>query len=381
MDYQNIFPWNTHYETGVESIDDQHKKLVELLNIFCNKTCAAMIREEDFKSSVYKSLNDLVDYTRFHFEYEEKIYEQYFKNETFFKKHQESHKGLAKTAEHFLSEFNLKTGDFEIEVFVSTLVLWLSEHILTDDMRMFSIILKINGGMSLEESVRMVNAEMDGEKRQIAETMTSMMKVSTALSMNLRHEIGERKKVERELIEEIIIRKKTEKKLKFLSQHDGLTGLPNRHLFEELSGLALSHAKRGNKEQAILFIDIDGFKAVNDSLGHKAGDALLILIAKRLKECVRESDVVARIGGDEFVIHLGGRCGVDDAKIIAGKINTSISMPFKLEKDTANVGASIGISTYPSDAKDVETLVKNADAAMYVAKKAGKNAYKLFIEC
>ncbi len=116
---------------------------------------------------------------------------------------------------------------------------------------------------------------------------------------------------------EIEFRKNIEKELKHIAQHDALTGLPNSRLFSELSISALSHAKRNKQKQAILFIDIDGFKAINDSLGHNAGDALLIMIANRLKDCVRNSDIVARIGGDEFTIHLSEECCDKDAKIIA----------------------------------------------------------------
>ncbi len=127
----------------------------------------------------------------------------------------------------------------------------------------------------------------------------------------------------------------------------------------------------------MLFVDIDQFKAVNDTLGHAAGDRLLVEIAGRLKKCVRQSDTVARIGGDEFTVHLGGDCKPAGAVRIAKGIIEVIGKPFDLEEGVANVGASVGIAMFPADGKDFKSLVNVADAAMYVAKKAGKNGYCL----
>lgn len=185
-------------------------------------------------------------------------------------------------------------------------------------------------------------------------------------------------KFNRSLKSEIAIRKEAEKELKHLAQHDALTGLPNWRLFEELSDLSLNQAKRNKNEQAVLFMDIDGFKSVNDSFGHKAGDQLLIMIAERIRESVRESDIVARIGGDEFTVHLSEECGAKAASAIALKIIRAISIPFELKEGTVNVGVSVGISIYPDDGETVEELSRNADSAMYSVKKSGKNAFKLF---
>ena len=185
-------------------------------------------------------------------------------------------------------------------------------------------------------------------------------------------------RLNKNLKKEICARKKIESELKHLAQHDVLTALPNWRLFEELSSLALSHAKRNSNEQSLLFIDIDGFKLVNDSFGHKTGDELLVLIAERLKECVRFSDIVARIGGDEFCVHLCNQCNKIDTKAIASKIVESISAPFKVNNNVINIGASVGISSYPNDGSDIENLIQKADSAMYEAKKSGKNTYRFF---
>jgi two-component system sensor histidine kinase/response regulator len=185
----------------------------------------------------------------------------------------------------------------------------------------------------------------------------------------------------RRLQREITSRILAEEELKHLAQHDVLTGLPNRRLFDELSHAALLRARRSKTSQALLFLDLDGFKQVNDTLGHNAGDSLLVDIAQRFKGCIRDSDLIARIGGDEFVIHLATDCNDHDAVLIAKKVLNSMAVPFQLDDATATVGASIGISMYPADGDEVAELLQKADSAMYAAKLAGKNSYKLFSEC
>jgi len=219
---------------------------------------------------------------------------------------------------------------------------------------------------------------MEGTKGSISKVIISMTNVSNASFKELRREISFRKKIEQDLKEEIATRMEAERKLLHLANHDALTDLPNRRLFEELCNFSIINAKRYKQNQATLFIDIDNFKTVNDTLGHKAGDALLVMIAQRLTECVRQSDIVSRFGGDEFLIHLGGDCSLGDAETIAQKIVQSLTDSFELKEGTANIGASIGISLFPNDAESVDQLIKNADKAMYTAKESGKNQYKLF---
>jgi len=161
------------------------------------------------------------------------------------------------------------------------------------------------------------------------------------------------------------------------SMHDGLTGLANMRLFKLLSLSMIARAFRNKEENAILFIDIDGFKAINDSFGHKAGDDLLQHISQLIRICIRDSDAIARFGGDEFIIQLGGNTSAKDAENVALNIIESISNPFYFDKGPTSVGASIGIALYPRDGKDIETLISKADRAMYVAKKNGKSSYRL----
>ena len=158
-----------------------------------------------------------------------------------------------------------------------------------------------------------------------------------------------------------------------MAEHDSLTGLPNRLLFNDRLSQALSIAKRDAGQCALLYLDLDKFKPVNDTLGHAAGDQLLRLVAGRIREQVRESDTVARVGGDEFTVILHDISSPQNAATVAQKIITALAAPFQLGSGSREsvIGSSIGIAVYPNDGQDPDTLVKKADAAMYVAKARG----------
>lgn len=170
-------------------------------------------------------------------------------------------------------------------------------------------------------------------------------------------------------------RKRVERNMQYLAHHDNLTGLANRLLFREKLEYAVSRAQRRQTLIAILFIDLDRFKQINDTLGHDVGDKLLIDVANRLKECVREEDTVARLGGDEFVVVLEDIQQIADVEIVAKKIINSLSAPCIVNEDELYTTPSIGISIYPNDNLKISELLKKADTAMYVAKGKGGNTY------
>ncbi|MBD2436168.1 CHASE2 domain-containing protein [Nostoc sp. FACHB-110] len=197
-------------------------------------------------------------------------------------------------------------------------------------------------------------------------------------------DITQRKLIEEELKRTAaeLFRSNTELKLKednlrYLAYHDPLTGLSNRKFFAEQLYESLNWAENNNLLLGLLFIDLDGFKQVNDTLGHDMGDRLLVIVAQRLSNCLRGSDTVSRLGGDEFTVILRAIPNVQVAARVATKILASITEPIVLAGYTTKISASIGISIYPVNSQDSESLIKQADAAMYRAKHLGKNRYEL----
>ena len=180
------------------------------------------------------------------------------------------------------------------------------------------------------------------------------------------------------IVRDITDRKLAEQKIMHLAHHDQLTGLPNRALFFDRLKQSIQLAKRNGQREAVMFLDLDGFKRVNDTLGHDAGDLLLQEVAHRLQRILRSSDTVARVGGDEFTFVLNNIEEDENAGMIAKKIIAVLSEPFGLNGQQCQVGGSIGISIFPDDGHDFEALLKQADEAMYRAKQRGKNTYQFY---
>lgn len=179
----------------------------------------------------------------------------------------------------------------------------------------------------------------------------------------------------RELEQEIAERRQAEAIITHMANHDSLTGLPIRPLFMDRLSQALATARRSGRDVAVLFVDLDGFKSVNDSFGHEAGDRLLKEAARRLLASVRETDTVARHGGDEFTVVLTDVADSNAVTTVARKMIEALAQPFKLQNDEARIGASVGIALSSANGDNPEVLLERADAAMYVAKEDGKNTY------
>lgn len=177
---------------------------------------------------------------------------------------------------------------------------------------------------------------------------------------------------------DITDRLKAEERLNYLAYHDVLTGLPNRRLFNDRVNVMLGRANRFRLLIAIMILDVDYLKDVNDTLGHDAGDQLLQLIARRMASAVREIDTIARIGGDEFIFLAPDLGNIGDAEKLAQRILAAFTKPFEVNGNSLSITASIGISLYPSDGDDVQSLMKTADIAMYRAKTAGRNSYRFY---
>ncbi len=172
--------------------------------------------------------------------------------------------------------------------------------------------------------------------------------------------------------------KLNEARLESIALYDPLTGLANRLLLADRVSQAIAHAQRHSTAMALIYLDLDGFKQVNDTLGHDAGDLLLREVAERLVSSLRQEDTVARLGGDEFVIAIWQAAGVDDAAKVAAKVIAAVSQPYSIRGHTLSLTASAGVSLYPGQGNDMEALLKSADLAMYEAKRGGKNAFRVF---
>jgi len=204
---------------------------------------------------------------------------------------------------------------------------------------------------------------------------------ASALSRKWQHELLLRAHVES--LEQVIAAR-TEKleaanlQLRHLATHDALTDLPNRVLLDDRLEQAMAHAERDSQPFAVMMLDLDRFKTINDSLGHHAGDAVLKEVSRRLHETVRNIDTVARVGGDEFVLIIGPSTVPADAQEIARRANVALRQPIRVGSVDLHVSSSIGIATYPTDGSSADRLLANADAAMYCAKQDGRNNYQCF---
>jgi diguanylate cyclase (GGDEF)-like protein/PAS domain S-box-containing protein len=213
---------------------------------------------------------------------------------------------------------------------------------------------------------KMVDARKDGSLYTADETITALRDADGAI----RHFVA--------VQQDVTQRERLHERERFLAHHDALTGLPNRALLHETVQKAISSASRGQHMVAVLFVDLDGFKTVNDQYGHYLGDQLLAAVAERMQSAVRQSDTIARVGGDEFVALACGIEGRDDAARLAKKLLDSFASPFVVRGKRFDIRASMGIAIFPSDGADGDTLINNADQAMYQAKLEGGHRWLFF---
>ena len=177
---------------------------------------------------------------------------------------------------------------------------------------------------------------------------------------------------------DITDRRRGEERSRFQASHDALTKLPNRLLFFDRLSLAILHAQRHRKRLAVMFLDLDHFKRINDGLGHSAGDDVLVQVAERLRSCLRGDDTVARLGGDEFIFLVSDVTKESDVASLARKILALVSESLTVAGQEIRLTASLGVGIYPTDGTDAETLVANVDTAMYRAKELGRNNFQFF---
>jgi diguanylate cyclase (GGDEF)-like protein/PAS domain S-box-containing protein len=220
-------------------------------------------------------------------------------------------------------------------------------------------------------------ASFKAEKRYVRKDGTV---VWAGLTVALKRAADGHKLYDVSIVEDISARKEAEQCIEYLANHDALTGLPNRARFSHVLGLACDAARRDRRRFAVLFVDLDRFKAINDTLGHEAGDSMLRAVAGRLRGCVRATDVVARLGGDEFVVLLQDVREPAIASKVASNLLKALTEPVAIQGHDCTVSASIGICLHPDGEQQDQAVLRNADMAMYLAKQSGKNGYRLYVD-
>ena len=480
-----IFPWNKNFETGIARIDEQHEKLVELLNLL-----ASHLAHQSGTIQLHAVFDELAAYAVYHFQTEEAVWGEFLQDDPWEAKHKAVHGSFIQAVLDLKSEKSALPFDEVVEEVLKFLTHWLVFHILEDDMRMAKVVLALQDGKTRSQAKELADHSMRGAMRVLIDSILVMYDTLSARSLQLTREIIIRQKTEAKLrlagnvvkntmdaicmtdadanildinpsfcettqltpeetlglslkvvksgfhdetlstviwdcvhknghwsgelasknkngkmvtewltlsavkddhgsvsnyvavfsdITQLIT---TRHKTDHAASHDALTGLPNRLLLADRLKVSAAHAVRNGDFLAVCFIDLDGFKGVNDRLGHAAGDEVLREVAQRLKNVVRGDDTVARLGGDEFVLLLVGLKNQHDYRILLDRVLLEIARPIHInidnQIDIASVSASIGVTLFPQDNSEPETLLQHADQAMYQAKQAGKSTYRAY---
>lgn len=478
-----VFPWNNSFETGIPQIDEQHKRLINLLNLLASHL--AYQSDMLVLDNIFK---ELAEYAIYHFNSEGEVWHQYFgENDDWVLQHQKEHDSFLVEVLKLKAEEKEKTFNDVIEDLLSFLTHWLAFHIVDSDKRMAKVVLAItNAHLSLEHAKQEVELEMSGSIKILIEIILSMYDSLSNRTLQLVREVTERQKAEEKLrltanvfhntldaicitdqdfkvieanpsfyqvahlSEEDVMGKnlcllksglldqkqvdlfweslhksghwsgvihsnhqtgkievewltlslvkneenlvtnyvaifsnvsyliQKQKSLEKMAHHDMLTGLPNRSLLHDRLKMAIAHAERTQTLLAICYVDLDGFKAVNDRWGHSAGDELLQTLARRFLDIVHNQNTIARLGGDEFIVLLGDLKCPQDCEPLLEKILHEMARPVKIKDKTVKVSASIGVTLFPQDNSDPDMLLHHADEAMYQAKCLGKSRYFLY---
>jgi diguanylate cyclase (GGDEF)-like protein/hemerythrin-like metal-binding protein/PAS domain S-box-containing protein len=481
MKMVEVFPWNENFATGIAQIDEQHKCLIQLLNLL-----ASHLAYQSDVPALNNIFNELAEYAVYHFHTEEIIWQQYLGHDEWETEHKNVHHRFVDEIMALKAEENAKPFEGVIEDVLSFLTHWLAFHILESDKRMAKTVLAIQSGLPLAQAKQQAEERMSGAIAVLIETILNMYDSLSSRTLQLMREVTERQKAEAKLrlaanvfdntLDAICItdanftvlevnpsfyqvtayseaeilgknlclsksglldkkispgfwnilnqnghwsgiinnRRKSgeieaewltlsmvkndadlitnyvavfsnvshlieqQQTLERIAHHDALTGLPNRLLLPDRLELAIAHAERTRTSLAICYLDLDGFKPVNDQLGHAAGDYLLREIAQRFLSIMRDNDTVARLGGDEFVILIGDLKNSADYAVLLKRVLIEISRPVQIQDKTVQVSVSIGVTLFPADKSDPEALLHHADQAMYQAKQQGKSRYCLY---
>lgn len=363
-----VFPWNENFSTGIELIDEQHKILIALLNEL------AMTLAHDNPIETSRIFTKLAEYAEFHFETEEAIWVDYLGDDPWLTSHQMLHSSfLPRVVELKEKKIDAHQSEF-IESIILFLIRWLAFHILDHDKRMAFFVRNINNGMAFGDAKTDADKKMGGSVRVLIETVMTMYDCLSTRTLTLMRESNNRKKVENELHTANKKLRRANLRLKSLSITDALTGLHNRRHFNYVFEREM---KRDNFTLALMIIDIDFFKKINDNYGHTQGDKILVQVNQTLeKTCQRPHDYAFRLGGEEFCI-ISSNLSLQEtgkfAEIIKNAVENlqvpnqhSVASPYL----TVSIGSCIKI---PGDTDSIDTYISTADKNLYQAKTSGRN--------
>jgi diguanylate cyclase (GGDEF)-like protein/hemerythrin-like metal-binding protein/PAS domain S-box-containing protein len=501
MDSIDIFPWNENFNTDVPKIDEQHRKLVDLIN----KLASHVAFQSDIPA-LHVIFDELADYAVYHFATEEAIWNEYLLDDPMGTTHKAVHDSFMLAIIQLKGEENTTPVEGVIEQILSFLTRWLASHILENDRYMAKLFIAMQAGMSLESAKKHAHEQMGGSTKVLIEIILSIYDNLSTNTLHLMRELGERKHAEQELrlaheiqkesmariqsmmdasqdaiismdhlgcvmdwnlqaerifgfsveqakgrqvtdlivpphdreshprwfsadkthpaspdtgqrmelvglhcngtefpveislatldqqgrtvfsayIRDITDRKTALEKIEQLAYYDPLTQLPNRRLLIDRLQQALASSMRNKRQGAVLLVDLDNFKTINETLGHEMGDLLLQQVAQRLKSCVREGDTVARSVSDEFVVILeelnhNAQESATEAKTVGEKILDQLNLPYPLGSVLQHSTPSIGITLFGSEQhENAEEALKRAELAMYQAKSAGRNTVRFY---
>jgi hemerythrin len=373
------FNWGKCYETGQPMVDQQHHVLVDLINHYGELlTAGGGVTGEDMEAV----LQELAAYAHYHFDEEEKLMRQVGLDARHVKPHRRFHADFLQEVR--LMRTDLEKGQTKTEQLLKFLTYWLSHHILRTDQSMARQMSAMAAGKSPQEAYVSDKEKVDSATEPLLAALNGLFQQITERNHELRQLNST---LEAKVEERTRSLSQANAMLEQLAMTDMLTGLPNRRLLSDRLQQALATCKRSGGYGALMFLDLDNFKPLNDTQGHDVGDLLLMEVARRLKACVRQIDSVARIGGDEFVVLLSeldsDKTRSDaQAGLVAEKIRSSLAEPYVLRvKRAGNADAtvehrcttSIGVMVFSSQEQSQEETIKGADTAMYRAKQAGRN--------
>ena len=359
-----IFPWSENLETGITIIDEQHKKIICILNKLVNTLV------NDDATEVSRVFDELAAYAKYHFETEEAIWKQHFSDDKWMLSRQKTHASFLPDIISLKDELGDKPLREVVEHLIKFLIHWLASHIIDGDKRMAIVLQNVNAGTSLKDAKKISDEEMGDSSQILIDTVLTMYDEISSRTIELMREILERKKAEKEL-------RQANKKLEKLAITDQLTGLHNRRHFDEVFELELRRSKRDKNYLSFIIFDLDYFKKLNDRYGHVQGDLALKQVGHKLKElCRRPSDFAFRLGGEEFGVLIADQtslCGETFAEMIRAEIK-SLGIP-NVDSNASNyLTASVGVITkIPSANDSAELYMHAADDRLYQAKAQGRN--------